>query len=47
MFKALLGRRPATRGDVIIAAIGAVLAVFHLVDVHDQFKTEQEQEQEK
>lgn len=46
MLKSLFGRRPTTRGDVIIAVVAAAMAIFHAVDVSHQFKTEQEEEQE-
>lgn len=48
MLKSFFGRRPTTRGDVIIATVAAVMAIFHAVDVTHQFKTEQaDQEIEK
>lgn len=48
MLKSLFGRRPTTRGDVIIAVVGVVVAAFHATDVVHQFKTEQaDQEIEK
>lgn len=46
MFKSIFGRRPTTRGDVIIAVVGVVVAAFHATDVIHQFKSEQEEEQE-
>lgn len=48
MLRSLFGARPTTRGDVILAVVAGVMAVFHAADVAHQFKQEQaEQEIEK
>jgi len=46
MLKSLFGRRPTTRGDVIIAVVGVVVAAFHATDVIHQFKSEQDTEEQ-
>ena len=40
MLKQFFGKRPTTRGDVILAAGAAVMAVFKAFDVYNGYKSE-------
>lgn len=41
LIKSMFGKRPTTKGDVIVAVGAAIIAVFKAVDVHREYKAEQ------
>lgn len=43
--KNLMGSRPTTKSDVVLAAGAAVMAVWKAADVFNQYKTEQEEKE--
>lgn len=45
MLKSIFGTRPATRVDVVLAAGAAVMAVINFINIKQQYKTEQEEEE--